>query len=280
MKKFFLFFVFAASFTSELALSESLDDISRFSMQICDSIRTEGSISKKEITGKLDGELKGIAKLIGASVGADGTIRIDDTIYSQLPYDALPAQMQDARACRKEIAKLLIEERNRIMTKEDSTAAPTIRVKPIAAPTKIDPRDLSGTVTLSRSNGLTKSCVRFSGFPSGLPTGYQPFFHAWVRGSGVDIPMSWSTTEPCKEAYSLIGNMPPSSRGGTMSIHDDRGFIDWVLVGSFSAEKGEGCNDVGVMQQSVMTWESSGRRENAGDMKMPINGAWGWLCQE
>jgi hypothetical protein len=103
-----------ASSISALPFNESLDDISRFSMQICDSIRTEGSISKKEVTGKLDGELRGIAKLLGASVAADGTIRINDITYSQLPYDAIPAQMQDARACRKEIAKLLLEERRKI----------------------------------------------------------------------------------------------------------------------------------------------------------------------
>ena len=231
MKKFVLVTAFVASSISELALSESLDDISRFSMQICDSIRTEGSISKKELTGKLDGELRGIAKLIGASVAADGTIRIDDTNYSQLPYDALPAQMQDARACRKEIAKLLLEERNKIKAKEHQTAAPITRVQPDLAPIKIDPRALSGTVTLSRKNGLTKSCVRFSGFPSGLPTGYQPVFHAWVRGSGVDIPMSWSTTEPCKDGYDLIGDMPLLHGEGRCPYTMTRDFsIGFLLV--------------------------------------------------
>ena len=97
---------------AQVAFSESLDDISKFAREICDSIGTEGSITRQQIEGALDGEAKGtFVKLIGASLTADGRIKIDETHYYHLPHEALPAQMQDARACRKEIAELLLAER-------------------------------------------------------------------------------------------------------------------------------------------------------------------------
>ncbi len=111
MKKKCITFGLILLLNSSLTFGDSLREISLFAMDICDSIRTEGSISRKEITAKLEGQTKGIAKLIGASVAADGTIKIDNTEYKGLPYKSLPSQMQDSRACKKDIAKMLLDER-------------------------------------------------------------------------------------------------------------------------------------------------------------------------
>ena len=68
---------------------------------------------EKKLQQRLEGEIKSLAKLIGASVAADGRIKVNNVEYKGLPYNSLPAQMQDARACRKDIATMLLEERKR-----------------------------------------------------------------------------------------------------------------------------------------------------------------------
>lgn len=96
--------------------AESLKDISNFAKEICDDIRLEGSIKKEEIVAKLTGEISGVAKLLGGSVNAEGDLVIKNTEYKGLPYETLPAQMKDTRACKKEMAKMLIEERKKIVS--------------------------------------------------------------------------------------------------------------------------------------------------------------------
>jgi len=102
------------SFVCTLAHGESLTDISTFAKEMCDKIRTEGKITRTEIEAKLDGEMEGVAKLLGVSVGADGKFRRDKTEYVGLPYDKLSIEMSSARECRKELAAMLINERKTI----------------------------------------------------------------------------------------------------------------------------------------------------------------------
>lgn len=68
-----------------------------------------GSISRQEITGKLKGKLQGIAKLLGASVTADGKFKINKETFINSPYDLLPSYMKDELACRKEIVMMLLK---------------------------------------------------------------------------------------------------------------------------------------------------------------------------
>jgi hypothetical protein len=148
---------------------------------------------------------------------------------------------------------------------------------------EVRPHELTGTVTLSRRNESTQVCLRIYGYNDGMPKKYHPVFHAWILGGGVDIPMKPSLDSSCNNGYVLASAMPTTSRGGTMSIHDDNvGFMDWVLVGNFAVEKGYGCEDVGLVEGSVIKWQSSGLREKISkglaSNKIPINGGYGWVC--
>ena len=94
--------------------SASLKEISEFAKDICDEISVGGNINRKQIEGKIEGNVSGLAKLIGASVGVDGTLKIDDTNYTGLPYENVAEQMTGARDCRQQLATMLIDERDRI----------------------------------------------------------------------------------------------------------------------------------------------------------------------
>jgi len=92
----------------------SLTEIAAFSKEVCDEIATEGHIRRENIEGQLNGKLSGVAKLLGASVGVNGKIMIDDTTYKGIPYSALPNQMTDARECRKQLTLVLLKERQEV----------------------------------------------------------------------------------------------------------------------------------------------------------------------
>jgi hypothetical protein len=96
------------------AHAESLTDISTFSKDICDEIATEGEIRRDTIEGKIGGKLSGVAKLIGASIGADGSIKIDKEKYNGIPYESLPEQLSDARDCRKQLTLIFLKERQEV----------------------------------------------------------------------------------------------------------------------------------------------------------------------
>lgn len=138
---------------------------------------------------------------------------------------------------------------------------------------------LSGQVILSRASNSTNVCIKFNGYPNGLPDGYQPYFTAWAPGGGQDIPMSYSSSAPCQGGYALSRALPSSSLGGTLSIHDSIGLVDYVLVGNFSAELGGGCSDVGRVLSSVINWQVGGSRESASSSRIPIGGDYGWVCK-
>jgi hypothetical protein len=109
------FLAFALVFPlSPVSYAQSLDEIQKFAKDICDEIRPEGSIARKEVEAKLKGQLAGVAKLIGASVTGDGKLKVENVDYKGLPYEDLAAQMANARDCRLQLAKMLIEEKKRI----------------------------------------------------------------------------------------------------------------------------------------------------------------------
>nr|VFK41310.1 MAG: hypothetical protein BECKTC1821E_GA0114239_10116 [Candidatus Kentron sp. TC] len=92
----------------------SLEEISDFAKNICDEIAQEGEIKRSKIMGKLQGQASGVAKLLGAKVGLDGSIEIDHEKYKGLPIENLPEQLSDARICRKDLSALLLKERREI----------------------------------------------------------------------------------------------------------------------------------------------------------------------
>jgi len=103
--------VFFSASLPLLSSAESLSEISDFSRAICDKISASGTINRKKIEGSINADAKSVVKLIGGSVGIDGSITVENTEYEGLPYESLPEQMIDARDCRKEVARMLITER-------------------------------------------------------------------------------------------------------------------------------------------------------------------------
>lgn len=152
-------------------------------------------------------------------------------------------------------------------------------IEGLDGPIEVNPTSLSGQIVLSRIRNSTNICVVFDSFPKGLPSEYRPYFTAWAEGGDSDIAMEYSSTPSCQGGYVLSRSMPSNSFGGTLSIHDDIGLLNYVLVGSFSVDSGSGCSDVGVVLASVINWRSNRNREHASDSNIPISGDYGWVCQ-
>ncbi len=100
------------------AHADSLMEISKFSKDICDDIETKGNriITKTDVKAQLKGKMGKIAKYIGADLGVDGKLTIGKTKeeYEGLPYESISEQMIDSRSCKREISKMLIQERKKV----------------------------------------------------------------------------------------------------------------------------------------------------------------------
>jgi hypothetical protein len=146
-------------------------------------------------------------------------------------------------------------------------------------PESVSPRELSGSITLSKREGALGVCVRINGFPNGLPSSHAPVFHAWMPGSAVDIPMILGDDETCKNGYTLQSAAPAISQGGTMRIYENSQPLDCVNVGSFTVAGSQGCLDVGRVESFTINWMKSGNREKASTSGIPVNGDYGWVCK-
>lgn len=103
--------------------TDSLEEISKFSKDICDEINPKGNkkISKADIEGRLEGDMGKIAKFIGVTLEADGKITYGESNeeYEGLPLDSISEQMSDSRSCKKEISMMLIKERKKVSDRSD-----------------------------------------------------------------------------------------------------------------------------------------------------------------
>lgn len=86
MKKIWLFLMPISVAVYHFAYADSLEDISKFSEAVCDKINTEGEITRNKIEGQVEANAQGISKLLGASVGANGKVIIDNEKHKGLPY--------------------------------------------------------------------------------------------------------------------------------------------------------------------------------------------------
>lgn len=93
--------------------AQTLEEIAAFAERICSDI-PEGQFSKETIEGKFKGDLPQLAKLLGASINADGSISVAGISYKGIPYDKLSANIPTLRECKLEVTRLLLEERARI----------------------------------------------------------------------------------------------------------------------------------------------------------------------
>lgn len=106
-----IIFLFASHLVPAFAESSDLNAISLFAKDVCDEIAIGGSIRREQVEGNLGGKVSGIAKLIGAEAEADGSLTVEEQTYEGIPYGDLPEQMNNARECRLELTKLLLQER-------------------------------------------------------------------------------------------------------------------------------------------------------------------------
>ena len=95
------------------ARADSLNDIATFAEKICNQSLV-GNESSTTIQANLNGDLNGLAKALGISVGAGGLVKKDGSHYDGIPKDKLPNAIPTPAQCKLELAKVLISERERL----------------------------------------------------------------------------------------------------------------------------------------------------------------------
>jgi hypothetical protein len=95
------------------AHADSLADIAAFADKIC-SQSLRGSETSTTIEAKLNGDVNGLAKALGIKVDAGGLVKRDGTHYEGIPKEKLPASIPTPAQCRLKVARLLIDERQRL----------------------------------------------------------------------------------------------------------------------------------------------------------------------
>lgn len=271
-------FSFPSISTAETPLDrqkQALDIIAEFADRFCKNIPLVGVGDAVELSVQGKAELSGIVKKL-AVLGLEGASHYQNSEYQGLLQKDLIEGLKSNVDCRIRIwgdlkSTLLASAPKDPTVSQETTPHATSQTKK-----EVRVKELTGTVGLSIESGATQVCLRIYGYENGLPGKYRPVFHAWVEGSAVDIPMKPSLYAPCRNGYVLAEPMPQESRGGSLQI--DGGTMEWVSVGNFAVEKGNGCQDVGIVESYTIKWRS-GRSEQASQSGIPINGGYGWICR-
>jgi hypothetical protein len=95
------------------ARADSLTEIAAFAEKICNQ-SLSGSESSTEIVARLNGDIQGLAKALGISVAGGGLVKRDGSHYEGIPKDKLPASIPTPAQCKADLAKVLIEERQKL----------------------------------------------------------------------------------------------------------------------------------------------------------------------
>lgn len=95
--------------TSGTLQAATLSEIADFASRQCEEIHSSGKVSKSQITAKLKGQGKALVKLIGGSVSADGSYKLDSVEYDGVPYEQLASQLTDVRSCKQRLTELILE---------------------------------------------------------------------------------------------------------------------------------------------------------------------------
>jgi hypothetical protein len=103
--------------------ADSLDQIATFAEKICHQSLSGGETSTT-ITANLNGDVNGLAKALGISVGAGGLVKHDGSHYAGIPADKLPKEIPTEAQCRADLAKSLIAERIRLATPPSRSSSP------------------------------------------------------------------------------------------------------------------------------------------------------------
>ena len=196
---------------SNFIYATSLSEISVFAKEICDEISTIGSIKRTEVEGKISGKLDGIAKLLGASISAEGTIKLDDINYKGIPYEKLPEQMSDSRECKKSITMMLLKERQEIeRMKVDKIDDVSIKVDSCIAAIRCEQSKMESlcicreTVEeVAQENSFSQSKKSRAYFKTCGPI-ISDIKSCWSPNKDLDLQRA-----ECKSVFSLTNTMRP-----------------------------------------------------------------------
>jgi len=111
------------------AHAESLDEIATFAQKICNQSLSGGETSTT-IAANLNGDVNGLAKALGISVGAGGLVKKDGNHYEGIPEKKLPNSIPTPAQCKLELAKVLIEERRRLGDARPTKFTPRVSDEP------------------------------------------------------------------------------------------------------------------------------------------------------
>lgn len=103
----------SASFFVTTARADSLTEIAIFADKICNQ-SLSGSESSTTIIANLNGDIRGLAKALGISVTGGGLVKRDGSRYDGIPKERLPASIPTLAQCKADLAKVLIEEREKL----------------------------------------------------------------------------------------------------------------------------------------------------------------------
>lgn len=113
MKRAYCSLLLIFCWTVSQTRADSLSDIAAFAEKICNQSLV-GNESSTTIQANLNGDLNGLAKALGLSVGAGGLVKKDGSHYDGIPKDKLPNSIPTPAQCKLELAKVLISERERL----------------------------------------------------------------------------------------------------------------------------------------------------------------------
>lgn len=120
MKILILVLAFSISMITSAA---SLDEISNFASEICEEVEAGGIITREKVKATIEANAGNLIKLVGANISGEGTYEKEKKITEGLPYESLPEQFSDVRACKKYIARTLLEEEKIQRQKANESAA-------------------------------------------------------------------------------------------------------------------------------------------------------------
>ncbi|QBF31671.1 hypothetical protein CFI11_10640 [Thalassococcus sp. S3] len=110
--------------------SDALAIISESADAICGEITNEGFNRSFAVDGEVNAELKGLAKRL-ADAGIEGSASFEDEKYTNVLREQLGDELKDARSCRLEVFRTLVDE-----LRSDQSAVNS-NIQPNSVPTSV-----------------------------------------------------------------------------------------------------------------------------------------------
>ena len=209
MKSALYLLLAALPFLSLQASADSLSEIAAFADKICTQSLT-GNESSTSVVANLNGDVNGLAKALGITVNAGGLVKHDGTRYEGIPKDKLPSSIPTPAQCKLEVARLLIDEREKLAQNKpalDSRTASLLaahEVAPDLVVTFLGEGKWQGRpsvdvqiVNRGRGKAILKS-MRLQGLPPSRALGSGVDIYQFTYTAPVEIPVLPRTMAPFK----------------------------------------------------------------------------------